>query len=188
MHTSARRFAVTALSALAASVFLFVGWVSAGLSAGDATPSAYAYLPAIYKLHPTPTFTPTPTVTPGITGQLTLCNPQQTYHVGDKVCVIETLQNNYPYTVTYGYLGVSVAGPQNWFQTSWSGDLKIGPGCTGPTDTCGGPWQDDIRGPAPYDGFPAAGNYTLLLSVCFGTQSACNWQEFPPGISITVVP
>jgi hypothetical protein len=195
MQIPTRRLTASALFLLLVSLFLFVGWASAGVSAA-VTPVAFAYLPAVYK-QPTPTPTPTATATSApaaITGELTLCNPGQTvYSVGSQICVVETLRNTFPYIVTYGILGVAVDGPSNydWFQTSWSGQLAIGPGCTGPTDTCGGPWQDNIRGPYPENGFSASGAYTLKLAVCYSVESVCpqqgaNWQVFEPGVAITI--
>jgi hypothetical protein len=192
-----RRFLFPSFSLLLIIAFVWWGWAGASAPAEvfpAATPSDFAYLPYIAK-QPTSTPTPTPAATlpsgSGLAGSLALCNPAQTtYPVGSDVCVIETIQNHNPFTVNYSILGVAVRGPENGFQTSWGGSLSIGPGCTGPVDTCGGPWQDNVRGPNNQH-FTAPGSYTLALSICFSSYSACqqpgaNWQEFSPGIAITI--
>ena len=176
------------------------------------TPTAYVYLPAVIKQPsptptdtPTPTETPTPTATPTstptstptatsvptvvghvLTGQLALCESRTTYGVNENICFIETITNPTEGVVHYGILGVSIVGEGvSDFHTSWSGDLSIAPKCTGPVDTCGGAWQDNLSIGAP-------GTYTLTLAVCYSPEDVCpgpgaDWQNFPPGVTVTIV-
>lgn len=167
------------------------------------------YLPVVLRqptptptATPTPTITPTPTATPPIgspeslTGELALCNPGQTvYGLFQAVCVRETLRNPTNSVIYYGILGVEVVRLSDnfkWFQTSWSGNpLAIDPFCTGPTDRCGGPWEDNIRGPDDTNGFKTAGQYRLTLAFCYPTKDACLagqgvWRLLTPGLIISV--
>jgi len=126
-----------------------------------------------------------------LTGSLALCNPSKTaYAVNEDICVIETIHNPTAGNVYYGILGVNVVsratGSQFKFHTSWSGDDRyIAPGCTGPVDTCGGPWEDNVQ-------IDIAGAYDLILAVCYSVVDSClggtgDWQEFQPGVTVTVV-
>ena len=127
-----------------------------------------------------------------LTGELTLCNPAKTtYGEGENICVIETIRNPTEGIVYYGILGVnkvSVAtGTGVGFHTSWSGDDRyISPGCTGPVDTCGGPWPDSGVT------IDSSGAYRLILAVCYSTVDTClsgngDWQEFSTDVTVTII-
>ena len=195
MQIPTRRLTASALFLLLVSLFLFVGWASAGVSAA-VTPVAFAYLPAVYKQPtPTPTVTPTATATPAcaalghvLTGQLTLDQNKPSYAVGENIFFHELIANPTGNRVCYGIVGVGVTalsgGGTSFFHTSWSGDLWLNPGCTGPTDHCGGPWGDNIQIGTP-------GTYSFTLSVCYSPESVCpssgDWHEFNTISPITVI-
>lgn len=164
--------------------------------AGD---MVFIYLPIVEK-QPTPTRTPTATPQTGspqsLTGQLALCNPGKTvYGLSEAVCVVETLDNPTNTIINHGIIGVEavrVATNEVRFQTSWSGNpLIIDPLCTGPTDRCGGPWQDNLRGFDDTPGFKVPGQYRLKLALCYPTANACLsgqgiWRLLTPGLTIMV--
>jgi hypothetical protein len=171
------------------------GWVSILVSSysGDANGLPVVAAP---PPPPPPTNTPAPTAPPatatlaaahGITGQLTLCDPARTiYGNGERICFKELIKNNTASTIRYGVLGVqatSLAGGPGVFQTSWSGDLAIDPGCFGPMDRCGGQWEDGVK-------ITNSGPYRLTLQICYSSKSACldggEWETLTPGIDITV--
>lgn len=194
MQIPTRRLTASALLLLLVSLFLLAGWASAGVPAA-VTPSAFAYLPAVYKQPtPTPTFTPTPTATPAcaalghvLTGQLTLDQDKPSYAVGENIFFHELIANPTGNRVCYGIVGVAVtalSGGGPFFHTSWSGDLWLNPGCTGPTDHCGGPWGDSLQIGTP-------GTYSFTLSVCYSPENVCpgsgDWQVFNTISPITVV-
>ena len=117
-----------------------------------------------------------------------MCDPKTTYAAGvELICFREWIRNNTNATVRYGVLGVFAAnltsGPSQ-FQTSWSGDLGIDPGCIGPTDRCGGDWEDGMRISTP-------GAYRLTLQICYSPIDTCtgggDWEVLTAGITITVV-
>jgi hypothetical protein len=152
---------------------------------------------------PVATQPPLPTATPtqpaaasgggarGMTGQLSLCNPKQSYAAksdtfqGERICVRELISNTTGETITYGVLGVlaqNTSGGQNAFQSSWRGDLSVPPGGNGPT---GGGWEDGL--------YLTEGSYVLSLSICYSTVDECvgasgAWETLTPGIPIQVVP
>lgn len=152
----------------------------------------------------TPTITRTPTITPtpgpnhGLEGELRLCNSgQTTYAAGSAVCVIERLRNTTGTRVTYSFIGVTVTDQNNptnrWFQQSWAGDLAIGPFCIGPTDTCGGEWEDNIRGPGDIPTINTPGTYWFSLDICFSSYDICQspqgeWKRLTnPGLTVIIV-
>jgi hypothetical protein len=172
------------------------GWVSETVGEFEGDAEGVPVVAAPPTPRPTSTFTPTPTPLPtntpaslrGISGQLTLCDPKTTYAAAvERICFRETIRNSSARTVTYGLLGVlatSLSGGPSQFQTSWSGDLAIDPGCTGPTDRCGGSWEDGIHIDVP-------GTYRLTLQICYSTLDVCRtpggeWETLTPGITITV--
>ena len=117
MQIPTRRLTASALLLLLVSLFLFVGWVSAGVSAA-VTPVAFAYLPAVYKQPtPTPTVTPNPTATPipsggSIVGELTREDNKPTYATNiEDIWFYDLIHNVSGSTVNYGVLGVNVVGP-----------------------------------------------------------------------------
>jgi len=155
-------------------------------------------LPVVKAPPPPPTQSP-PTAAPnpnpgsilgsrGISGQLALCNPKTTYAAGaERICFVEKIVNTTSGPIQYGVLGVqatNLSGGPSQFQTSWSGDLGIDPGCTGPTDHCGGVWEDGMRLNAP-------GAYRLSLQICYSPLNVCTtsdgeWETISAGINITV--
>jgi hypothetical protein len=144
--------------------------------------------PTSTPLPPSPTHTAPPAASAhGITGTLTLCNPEKptfATHI-ERVCFRELIVNNSSETVTYGVLGVlatNLSGGPNQFQTSWRGDLSIAPGATGPT---GGGWEDGMYLAAP-------GTYRLTLSICYSSVDAClgangDWETLTAGVNVTAV-
>lgn len=137
---------------------------------------------------PPATPTPAPLGTRGITGQLFLCNPKTIYAAGwERICFVELIQNHTGARINYGILGVqatNLSGGPSQFQTSWSGDLAIDPGCLGPTDRCGGAWEDGMK-------MNAVGTFSLTLQICYSSKITCQgggeWETLTPGIVITVV-
>jgi cytoskeletal protein RodZ len=138
-----------------------------------------------------PTNTPVPpqTGTHGITGSLTLCNPEKSSFATniERICFYEKIVNTTSNSVYYGKLGVSIVNVDTGaatFHNSWT-DVTIGPGCTGPSGTCGGPWEDGTYLPNP-------GTYRLALSICYSAVDACvggtgEWETFPSNITVTAV-
>lgn len=158
-----------------------------------------SYASARFNLRPIPTPTPTsnvpPTTTPipvlgtrGVTGQLFLCNPKTIYAAGwERICFVELIQSHLTTQLKYGLLGVkatNLSGGPSQFQTSWSGDLAINPGCLGPTDRCGGAWEDGMK-------MNALGTFRLTLEICYSPFPTCQgggeWEALTPEIIITVV-
>ena len=136
---------------------------------------------------PSPTNTSAPVSKHGITGQLTLCNPEKpTFATNiERVCFRELIVNNSGAPVTYGILGVqatNLSGGPSQFQTSWSGELVVGPGAVGPT---GGGWEDGMYIAAP-------GTYRLTLNICYSDVDTClgsngDWETLTTGMNVTVV-
>ncbi len=144
---------------------------------------------------PAPTATPPPTATPapppvttshGVTGQLTLCNPEKPSFAADieRICFRELITNTTGAPVSYGLLGVSatnLTGGPDQFQTSWRGDLSVPPFGTGPT---GGGWEDGIYIDVP-------GAYRLQLAICFSSVDGClsgiGWELLTAGVDVKVV-
>ena len=140
---------------------------------------------------PPPTATPAPPVSGrGITGELTLCNPEKPSFAAtiERICFREKIVNTTSQTVAYGIIGVqatNLSGGPSQFQTSWRGDLKIDAGCTGPTDSCGGPWEDGMY-------FATPGTYRLTLSICYSKIDVClgssgDWETLTSGVEVTAI-
>lgn len=137
-----------------------------------------------------PTATPIPVSKHGITGELLLCNPEKPSFAAniERICFREKIVNTTGQPISYGVLGVQIADTatgSSRFHSSWQGALSIGPGCTGPTDSCGGPWEDGIYIATP-------GTYRLTLSVCFSEINTClggsgDWETLTSGVNVTVV-
>lgn len=167
------------------------GWVAqrVGAYAGDVESLPVVAAPPLPPTAIPPTATPAPRPVAGargLTGQLTLCHPKTTYAVGERICFNEKIVNTSSVFVPYGVLGVlavSASGGPAQFQTSWSGELGINPGCVGPTDRCGGPWEDGMRIATP-------GDYWLYLQICYSPIDTClsggEWESLAGGIAITV--
>ncbi len=166
------------------------GWVSnlVATFAGDANslPVLTAPPPPPTAIPPTPPPTPKPIAgAHGLTGELTLCSGKTAYAVGERICFNEKIYNSTSAFISYGVLGVLAVGTNgvNQFQTSWSGALGIDPGCYGPTDKCGGRWEDGLSLQAP-------GAYTLYLQICYSSLSACqgggDWESLTGGLAVTV--
>lgn len=123
---------------------------------------------------------------PGISGQLVLEENRTTFRVGEDIWFIETLVNASSVPVKYSFLGVNGvrSDGKKFFHTSWSGNLFIGPGCTGPTDSCGGPWRDRVTMDEP-------GDYQLTLDVNFADEESARkgigWVVLTPPIRLSVV-
>jgi len=150
------------------------------------------------NITPAPTTAPsaaTPTPAPvttghGVTGTLTLCNPEKPSFASkiETICFTETIVNHTSGNIPYGILGVryeNLSGGPSGFHTSWRGDLVINAGCTGPTDSCGGPTTDfGMR-------IDTAGVYRLTLSMCFSSVDAClaggAWEVLTSGVTVKVV-
>ncbi len=151
---------------------------------------------------PTPVPTPAPTPTPapapvappkskhGLTGELALLATKPSYAAGiENIAIRETLKNPTKEMVRYGVLGIKVTRlsgeGEDAFLTSWSGDLGIGPGCTGPTDLCGGPWDVNIQIPRP-------GWYRLTLDICYSAKEDAlsgrgEWETLTAGVDVCLV-
>lgn len=167
------------------------GWVSSTVASftGNVNdlPVLTAPPPPPTPVPPTPPPAPKPVASAhGLTGELILCGGKTSYAVGERVCFTEKIFNTTAASINYGVLGVlavNTSGGANQFQTSWSGDLSIGPGCYGPTDKCGGAWEDGMRLSAP-------GSYTLYLQICYSALSACqaggDWESLTGGVAVTV--
>lgn len=135
-----------------------------------------------------PTETPAAPVSSGrVVGSLQMCVSKPSYAANiENICVIETIQNPGNTPITYGIIGVraeNLSGGNSVFHTSWRGDLAIDAGCTGPTDRCGGPWQDNLT--------LEAGTYNLTLSICYSTINTClnggDWETLTAPIQIQVI-
>mgnify|MGYP001585535824 CR=1 FL=1 len=138
---------------------------------------------------PPPAATPAPppvTTSHGVTGQLTLCNPEKPSFAADieRICFRELITNTTGAPVSYGLLGVSatnLTGGPDQFQTSWRGDLSVPPFGTGPT---GGGWEDGIYIDVP-------GTYRLQLALCFSNVDGClsgiGWEVLTSGVDVKVV-
>ncbi|MBI3363146.1 MAG: hypothetical protein HY023_18750, partial [Chloroflexi bacterium] len=127
----------------------------------------------------------------GVTGKLDLIDNKPTYAArsdafpGERIRVRETIVNNTNQPISYGVLGVkatAVGGGQGAFQTSWSGNLSIGPGQTGPDN--GRAWEDGL--------FLTAGTYNLTLSICYSSVDDClggkgRWEELTPPVTVKVI-
>lgn len=140
---------------------------------------------------PNPTSAPKPTSASkhGLTGKLTLCDPKTNYAVSvERICFKELIYNGTTSRVNYGVLGVlalNLSGGPNQFQTSWSGDLAIDPNCYGPTDRCGGIWEDGMK-------ISVVGSYRLLMQICYSPASECGnsnseWETLGNAGQIQVV-
>jgi hypothetical protein len=183
------------------ALLLFAGLANAGATIAF-TPTAFVYMPIILRQPtptptptPTPLPTPTPTATPTcpylghvLTGQVTLDENKPSYAVGENIFFHETIANPTNSRICYGLVGVAVTklsgSGSSFFHTSWSGDLWLDPGCTGPTDHCGGPWGDSLQ-------IGVAGTYSFTLAVCYSRVDVCptagDWQTFNTLSPITVI-
>ena len=204
MQIPTRRLTASALFLLLVSLFLFVGWASAGVSAA-VTPTAFAYLPAVYKQPtPTPTITPTPTATPtavpsggSVVGELTREDNKPTYATNiEDIWFYDLIHNVSGGTAYFGILGVNVVGPASKFVTLWDGAgapggvLTINAGCWGPNGIPCAPNADAGRQRASLR-VTAPGTYTLDLSICYSNFTACqqpggNWQSLA-SVQITAI-
>ena len=205
MQIPTRRLTASALFLLLVSLFLFVGWASAGVSAA-VTPVAFAYLPAVYKQPtPTPTVTPNPTATPipsggSIVGELTREDNKPTYATNiEDIWFYDLIHNISGGTINFGILGVNVVGPTlpaSYFKTLWDGAgapggvLTINAGCWGPNGIPCAPNADAGRQRASLR-VTAPGPYTLILSICYSNFTACqqpggNWQSLA-SVQITAI-
>ena len=133
---------------------------------------------------------PAPQPTRGIVGALRLKENKPTYATRiENIFFIEEITNLTDQTIAYGIIGVKVTpvsgGGEGFFHTSWSGDLKLGPHCTGPTDACGGAWEDSLRIEKP-------GTYRLTLDICYSPKDAAlsgqgEWETLTPGVEVTTI-
>jgi LysM repeat protein len=140
---------------------------------------------------PPPAATATPPPAPvtgarGVTGTLTLCNPEKPSFAADieRICFRELIVNTTGTPITYSYLGVratNLTGGPSQFQTSWRGDLTLGANAQGPS---GGGWEDGIYIDEP-------GTYRLQLAICFSTVDGClagtGWETLTTGVDVKVV-
>jgi hypothetical protein len=159
------------------------------LAPTNTKPAQPIIVPTNTPLPPTAT-SPPPVSGRGITGELTLCNPEKPTFAAtiERICFREKIVNTTSQTVTYGIIGVqatNLSGGPSQFQTSWRGDLKIDAGCTGPTDSCGGPWEDGMY-------FTTPGTYRLTLSICYSKIDVClgssgDWETLTSGVEVTVI-
>jgi hypothetical protein len=172
------------------------GWVSDQVSTynGDVTGLSVIAappppLPTATPIPPTAAPKPTSASKHGLTGRLTLCDPKTNYAVSvERICFKELIYNGTTSRVNYGVLGVlamNLSGGPNQFQTSWSGDLAIDPSCYGPTDRCGGKWEDGMK-------ISVVGSYRLLMQICYSPQNDCGnstseWETLGSAGQIQVV-
>nr|MBI2904824.1 hypothetical protein [Chloroflexota bacterium] len=136
---------------------------------------------------PPPTATSAPVSKHGITGQITLCNPEKQSFAAtlERICFRELIVNNTSAPVSYGVLGVqatNLSGGPDKFQTSWRGDLSVPANGTGPT---GGGWEDGMYIDTP-------GTYRLTLSICYSDVDTClgsngEWETLTSGVNVNVV-
>jgi hypothetical protein len=162
--------------------------LAARLTAGNRFAGAQIVTPTTVApaAPPAPAPTPAPPIGPliinGLGGELTLKSDKGRYAARiENIQFTETIKNHTSNTVKYSIIGVkgkkvSGDGP-DFFHTSWSGDLSLGPNCTGPRDACGGPWDDSLTIDTP-------GAYRLTLDICFGGN---DWQTLTTGLEISVV-
>ncbi len=146
--------------------------------------------PAATRVLPTDTPVP-PTATPkpaggarGISGIFSLCSGQTQYARGERICFREFIRNHTDTTIPYKFFGVrytNVDSGASGLHDSWTGDLKIGPNCTGPRDSCGGEWEDGIPGGK----IPTAGTYRLEMVIQY-TDGA--FESFGSPITVTITP
>jgi hypothetical protein len=137
-----------------------------------------------------PVTPPAPTPRHGLTGSLRLETAKPAYTARDEAIVfIEEITNHTDEWRTYSFLGIKVTklsgAGHDFFHTSWSGDLRIGPRCRGPKDTCGGEWRDMFKIEQP-------GTYRLELSICHSPYADAvtgrgEWEILTPGLDIVVV-
>jgi hypothetical protein len=184
------------------------GWIAAQVSSYDGDTNSLEVIaapaaPAATSAAAAPTSPPATSAGPapgqivnarGLSARLTLCSNRTTYAVNERVCFIEWIKNNTDQPIRYGILGVqadNLAGGGQ-FQTSWSGigplaeggQQRVDPGCEGPTDRCGGQWEDGIRIATP-------GTYRLTMRICFSPLEQCqgaggDWAVMSAPITITV--
>ena len=128
---------------------------------------------------------PPPASSHGIVGTLTLCDARTTYAANERICVIEQIYNSTNANIDYGILGVNAAnitGGPSWFQSSWTGNLTLAPGCTGPVGTCGGKWDDGFK--------LSAGTYHFTLDICYSSVATCQhggtWETLTAPITVVV--
>lgn len=148
----------------------------------------------VFESTPTPVPTAAPaspapapvTTSHGITGSLTLCNPEKPSFAAtiERICFRELITNTTGASVGYSLLGVQVTSltdGQNQFQTSWRSDQVVPAGGTGPTP---GGWEDGI-----YINIP--GTYQLTLSICYANADTCflgtGWEVLTAGVNVNVV-
>ena len=151
-------------------------------------PAQIVTAPTDTPVPPPPTATAAPSTTHGVTGTLTLCNPEKPSFAAtiERVCFRELLVNHNSTAVSYGILGVqatNLTGGPNQFQTSWRGDLSIPANGVGPT---GSGWEDGMY-------IDTAGTYRLTLSICYSNVGTClapsggDWETLTSGVNVTVV-
>jgi len=144
----------------------------------------------VVEPEPAPTPAAGPKIVNGVSGELALKSDKPTYAARiENIFFTETIKNHTANTVKYGILGVKgakISGEgEDFFHTSWSGDLVLGPNCIGPKDACGGPWDDSLTVDAP-------GTYRLTLDICFSSPDEAqsgrgDWHTLTSGVEITVV-
>jgi len=198
---SAKRSSVIAFFLVPVGLFLFVSWAGTGVSAANVgpavTPSAYAYLPVIFKAPPTPTATSIPSGGP-VVGELTREEPNKpTYATNiEDIWFYDLIHNISGSNVSFGILGVNVDGPASYFKTLWDGAgapggvLPLNAGCWGPNGIPCAPNADAGRQRAGLQ-VTAPGQYTLTLSICYSSFTACqqpggNWQSLA-SVQITAI-
>ncbi len=125
----------------------------------------------------------------GLSGELRLFVPDKFRYASqiENIKLYELITNTIGQRMAYGVIGVEIisrATNEKNFHTSFSGDLHIGPHCTGPRDECGGEWLDQIR-------IERAGKYGLALAICYNSvQDALagrgDWETLTPYIEIEV--
>ncbi len=137
-----------------------------------------------------PAPTPAPKPTRGIAGSLRLDVDKTRFAARiENIIFIEEITNLTDQSIPYGILGVKVTKlsgeGQDFFHTSWSGKLSLGPRCKGPTDSCGGAWRDMLKIEQP-------GAYRLTMDICYSPVEDAvagrgEWETLTPGIEISVV-
>jgi|GEM_PF-1476807 len=135
---------------------------------------------------PPPTATSAPVSKHGITGQLTLCNPEKPSFAAtiENICFRELVINHTSAPIYYGALGVTATnlatGERIW-HPSWN-DVSVPANGVGPT---GGGWEDNMKIDTP-------GTYRLTLDICYSHVSICpssgaDWETLTSGVNVTVV-